>query len=398
MTTFKLKAKEFKKMLDPVDRKSGKEKFVCYLQANKIPQGLSEWMRTNPRDQKMTTSVARSIGESLRNNQNFHELNRGIVMSVESVEYDNKEEIVTLELENPDIHGNIDGGHTLRAIFDAQETGDLFDDRYVFAELFTGINSPVELAAARNTSVQVDLKSIEELKHSFSVIKEVVQNLDFHNRIAYKMNEHLTEDGVVPIDVREIITILNMFNQKIYPIKSKNGTANDAQPIQSYTGKEVSLKKFLNLGETVREKEILNMQPIVSDIFRLWELIECEFALKAAQAKKKYGSKKYSKYDDKNIVGLSLFGRKELQYLVPKGILYPVVGAFRALVVVDPGTGMYNWKVNPFNTWNELGPKLTSIVLEEKEDNPEYLGKSGNLWSNLYKEVLIYSFNFGGMN
>ena len=79
MTTFKLKAKEFKKMLDPVDRKSGKEKFVCYLQANKIPQGLSEWMRTNPRDQKMTTSVARSIGESLRNNQNFHELNRGIV-------------------------------------------------------------------------------------------------------------------------------------------------------------------------------------------------------------------------------------------------------------------------------------------------------------------------------
>ena len=64
----------------------------------------------------------------------------------------------------------------------------LSDDRYVFFEVFTGITSPVELAAARNTSVQVDLKSIEELKNSFDVIKKVYSDLPFSHRIAYKMN------------------------------------------------------------------------------------------------------------------------------------------------------------------------------------------------------------------
>ena len=76
--------------------------------------------------------------------------------------------------------------------------------------------------------------------------------------------------------------------------------------------------------------------------------------------------------------------------------MYPVVGSFRALVTVDPATKRYGWKVDPVAIWDILGPKLAAIVLEEKEDNPEYLGKSGNLWSNLFKEVLIYTFSLPG--
>lgn len=350
-------------------------------------------MRTNPRDQKMTTSVATTICNSLAENSNFHELNRGIVMSAEDVLYKTENETLFVEVTNPDIHGNIDGGHTLRAIFDAQEKDILSEERYVFVEIFTGLSSPVELAAARNTSIQVDLKSIEELKNSFDVIKGVMSDLDFSDRIAYKMNEHYENETVSPIDVREVITILNMFNQSLYPAKSKDGTANDSQPIQSYTGKEVSLKRFLALGKKEREDIIIKMRPIVPEIFKLWDTIEWEFPIKASLAKKKYGSKKYAKYDGGNTVGYSIFSETPLKHLVPKGILYPVVGAFRALVEIDPITKAYRWKADPIKIWHTLGPKLATIVLEEKEDNPEYLGKSGNLWSNLFKEVLIYTFS-----
>lgn len=89
-----------------------------------------------------------------------------------------------------------------------------------------------------------------------------------------------------------------------------------------------------------------------------------------------YGAKKYAKFDDGKVVGQTMFYQAGLKYLVPKGILYPVVGAFRALVEVDPGTGIYRWKKDPFMVWNDLGERIAGIVWDEKEENPEYIGKS----------------------
>lgn len=391
MAKFTMRAKEFKKMADPVNKESGHVKYVCYIQTSSIPGELSDWMKTNPRDQKMTTDVAKTIQKSLGENSDFHELNRGVVLSAESVEYDNKLEQVTMELVNGDIHGNIDGGHTLRAIFSAQEDGNLLDDRYVFMEIFVGLSTPVELAAARNTSVQVDLKSREELNKSFEILKEAMSGLPFENRIAYKMNQHYGAD-FKPIDVREIITILNMFNQNLYPVMSEGGTAGEAQPVQSYTGKEYSLKRFLDQGKDTREQTVQKMEKIIPDIFALWDKVEMELPAKAGQTRHRYGAKKYSKYTG-DVIGATMLSESDIRYLVPKGIMYPIVGAFRALVQVDTVTGEYSWKRDPFEAWESIGPKLVGIVLDEKEDNPEYLGKSRNLWSNLFKEMLLYRMN-----
>ena len=76
------------------------------------------------------------------------------------------------------------------------------------------------------------------------------------------------------------------------------------QPIQCYSGKEASLRKFLKCN-TIDEKKLK-------------------------------------------------------QHIVPKGIMYPIVGAFRALILTD-----------------------------EKTENPDVLAKNSNLWSNLFKEVYI---------
>ena len=390
MPKFTMHAREFKKMLDPSRSDTGHIKYVCYLKASSIPKELANWMQTNPREQNMKTEVSKTIKKSLVENDDFHELNRGVLFSVESASYDNRKETLTVEMTNNDIHGNIDGGHTLRTIFNAQDDGSLEENRYVFAELIVGLDTPVELAAARNTSVQVDLKSQEELKKSFDVLKEVLDPFAFEKRIAYHMNQHCNEDIEV-IDVREIITILNMFNQQLYPITGQQGLSGESQPIQSYTGKEVSLKRFLNLGKENREATLRQMEPIIADIFKLWDTVERDFPEMARKIKRYYGSKKYAKYDNGKIVGQTMFSQDDLKYLVPKGIVYPIVGAFRALVAIDPETKQYHWKESPFTVWEELGERFASIVWDEKEENPEYLGKSRNLWSNLFKEVLLYT-------
>lgn len=381
-------ADQFKKMNDPVDAGNKHIRYVCYANAASIPQEIENWMETNPREQKMTTNVAKAISSSLQDNMNFHELNRGILLSADSVEYDNQKKQVMITFSDTTIHGNIDGGHTLRAILEAQNSGTVLSDRYVFMEIFTGLDTPVELAAARNTSVQVDLKSIEELKDSFEIIKKSFAGLPFANRIAYKMNEHYNDSSVEPIDVREIITILNMFNQAIYPIRNNDGRLSELQPVQCYTGKEASLRRFLNLGKQQREQIIENMTPVIKDIFDIWDTIECDFSVMANKAGKRYGTRKYSKFDDDNVVGKAIFSERELKYIVPKGLLYPLVGAFRALIKIE--SNVYSWVTSPKKVLDVMGAQLVGIVLEEKIDTPDGIAKNSNLWSNLFKEIFIY--------
>lgn len=399
MQQIKLRAKEFKKMADPNVPDSKHIKYVCYVQAKSVPQELDQWMGTNPREQKMTTNVAIKIKNSLADNLNFHELNRGIVMSAEKAKWDNQTEELILSLEDPEIHGNIDGGHTLRAILEAKNQNTLSEERYVFMEIIVGLDSPVELAAARNTSVQVDLKSIAELENSFEVIKDAFKALSFSNRIQYKMNEHYNDSNISEIDVREIIAIMIMFSQEIYPYKTPQGVLSEIQPIQCYSGKEASLRKFLKCStpeeknqKVNRELMVKRMSSIIPDIFKLWEEVETTFATVSGQAGKRYGTRKYSKFHNGDVVGKSFFEEKDLNYIVPKGILYPIVGAFRALILIDEENGEYYWKKNPIDVWNMIGTKLVTILLDEKTENPDVLAKNSNLWSNLFKEVYIYAY------
>lgn len=399
MKQIKMAAKEFKKMVDPCDQNCNHVKYVCYVQAKSIPQEVDEWMATNPREQKMTTNVANKIRDSLMQNDNFHELNRGIVMSALKAKWDNASEELVIFLDDPEIHGNIDGGHTLRAILEAKNKNTLSSNRYVYMEIIVGLENPVELAAARNTSVQVDLKSIAELQNSFDCLKNAFAGLTFEKRIQYKMNEHYNEDDISAIDIRELIAIIIMYSQEIYAYKNAQGNLSEIQPIQCYSGKEASLRKFLKCNaikesdqKKNREKMIEQMTPIIPDIFKLWEKIETTFATVSGQAGKRYGSRKYSKFDEGRKVGSSYFEENDLQYIVPKGIMYPIMGAFRALVLTDTESGKYYWKKNPIDVWDSIGTKLVTILLDEKAENPDAIAKNSNLWSNLFKEVYIYAY------
>jgi len=183
-----------------------------------------------------------------------------------------------------------------------------------------------------------------------------------------------------------------MFSQTIYPFKNVDGTLNDQQPIQCYTGKEATLKRFVNIEKLDREKMLNNMRDIIPDIFKIWEYIETNFAELAQKTGKRYTSRKYSKYNEKEIVTKSVFDEKEMYYIVPKGMIYPIVGAFRALIKINPQTNKYEWAKNIDLMIEKMSSRLVGIVLDEKSDNPDVIGKNTNLWSNLFKEIYIEGY------
>jgi hypothetical protein len=318
-----------------------------------------------------------------------------------------------MSFSNKAIHGNIDGGHTLKIISQYNESRvnnevPNYFCQYVEFEVITGLDSTVLIAEARNTSTQVDTTSIEELKQSFECIKGILKDRTikgdrYLDRVSFKQNQHHGNSAIKNIiDVRELISIINMFSPVLYP---KGGS----HPIQSYTGKETSLNKFLNMGfnknekETIRkearEAEIHKMSHIIPDIFKLWDEIECEIPTITKQMNKRYGRKPYSGYkeDDRNkpiIVGHAKFSNSGLYYLVPTGLLYPLVGAFRALVIKPEDSDTYEWVENPFVVWDKLKEKLIDSILNssnEQHDNPNAIGKSISAWDGVYTKVYIYS-------
>ena len=400
--------KSFKKFENPYDAKKEPAKFQFFISVKDVPSELMSWRQVNPREQKLTTDVARDIAKSLRSdNLCFHLLNRGILVSAKKITYDNQTKIATLELSEITKHGIIDGGHTFRQIIALQQDRDIHIEKFVQLEVITDVQNVEELAEARNNSVAVDDKSIEELKGSFDEIKNIINDHEisgskYYNRISFRQNEFWGNKDVTNIiDVREIIAIINMFNPLLYdPMKANH-------PIQSYSGKEVSLSKFLKLapkgkktksqdsnnGDRVfRDISIKNMCTIIPKAFELWDKIEQEFASVSHDIKKRYGSKPYSNLNNDKIKKLAMFANTELIYTIPKGILYPTVGAFRALIKVSEN-GECCWAEDPIKVWEINKEKMVSSILDNSPafgNSPDQIGKSSLIWDSLFNTILIY--------
>ena len=74
-----------------------------------------------------------------------------------------------------------------------------------------------------------------------------------------------------------------------------------------------------------------------------------------------------------------------MQYKVPDGLLYPVVAAFRSLLVKNKVTGKYEWKngVGPIDVWDNNKEDLVNNIMNFAAsigDNPNAVGK--DCWKN----------------
>ena len=387
MKSLTFKTKSFRKIPNPFynfdSYMNNAEMYVMICDIKDIPKDIP--METNPREQNLNTGVTKKIRTSLINERshNFYLLNRGLTISAKSVKYDNKNDLVTVEFEDLEVHGNIDGRHTYKIILEEQENLD-FGEQFVKLEILTGVEDIFqELAAARNTSVQVQDKSIAELENRFNIIKNAIVKEPYSHNIYFRENEK------GEIDVADIIAILNLFNIDKYPNKNEN-------PIISYTGKGQCIKNYISthkeFGDT-NQNPYIKMQNIIPDIFKLYDHLEKNMRKYYSNgvSNKKYGAITgvVSKKDGK-ISFKTKFYQEDIDYLTPNGFIYPILGAFRALLKEEDNK--YFWKKDPIKVMDNIGAELVSNTISmsrELGNNPNATGKNKTLWMNLYMIVCM---------
>ena len=227
----------FRKLPNPYQQRDEEKKsddaypqmYFAICDVKEIPEDIP--MATNPRNQSMNNGVAKKIKASLVNTSEpfFYLLNRGLVISAASVHYDNNSGKLSITFSDEEVHGDVDGGHTYKAILEKRKELDK-GQQFVKLEILTGVEDIFQsLAAARNTSTQVQDKSIAELENRFDFIKETIKNEAFCNDVYFRENDK------GDIDVADIISMLTLFNLEKYPDIN-------AFPVISYSSK----KKFID--------------------------------------------------------------------------------------------------------------------------------------------------------
>jgi hypothetical protein len=365
-------------------KKKSPEMYIVVADVRNVADDIPT--KTNPREQNMRTKVAMRIREGLiSEHPPFFLLNRGILVSAKDVKFDNVNSKLTIFIEDETVHGIVDGGHTYRTILDNREQLDPEIKQYVKIEILTGIEDIFEdVAAARNTSVQVQDKAILELKKKFEIIKETIKDEPFSEQIAYKENEEKD------IDVADILTLLYMFNLEKYNDREK-------MAVSAYSSKQTCIKEYNKAYDKYENNQKNNpyykMTSIMVDIFKLYDLIETSMAKKYREGTNNgaYGRVKGVEVAKGESKFKSKFYNKEMDHRTPKGFLYPILGAFRALL--EEKDGVYQWKANPFEYFEEIGKNLVVDTVERSRslgNNPNAVGKDTNHWKHLYNTVLTH--------
>ena len=182
------------------------------------------------------------------------------------------------------------------------------------------------------------------------------------------------------IDGKDVVAIIGMFDI------SKFGS--NEQPTAAYSSKNKMLQIYLQNPEHYRK--FVNIAP---DIFDLFDAVETEFADAYNETGGRYGRKKYSGYKDGKVVGMSKFCQNNIYYKIPDGMLYPVVAAFRNLVVNNDDTGKYEWYngEEPVVVWERCKQEIVDKIMKFATsigDNPNAVGKDSTSWDLAYMTVM----------
>lgn len=393
-TSISFLVKDFKRLETPLDG-SGFRDYLCIADIFDLPD-LSELGKSNLRDPKDRGRVPQKIREGLLEDDLFVYMNRGLVLVAEDVRFDNQVNRVHLTMPDKQVHGIIDGGHTHLIISKEKETllrqmaeCDSPVHRYVKVEILKGFDREQikNIAGARNTSNQVREESLMRLQGRFKPLEDALCDQPYVGDIAWKEYETYDNGTPKPIDVRDIISILYMFDAESFP--------SGKHPINGYRSKQACIKEFEKRTGSDGAGAYDKVYPLVPDLLRLHDEIFAELPQLYNESRKAFsmdvnrgrfgGLKGVIQRDTK----LHFIGQ-DTTYRVPLGFVYPILGAFRALL--DERNGRYVWArgCNPFKLLRtEMGLKMADSVgtVARRDQNPSKTGKDPSLWDTCYQTV-----------
>lgn len=350
---------------------------VFFCAASALPRELMDWREVNPREVKRGSAIWNRIADTLKNEpERFHERNRGITIVVSELTYDDKKHEVILQLGQPKLHGVVDGAHTLDAIVET-ETPENGTAAYVFIKALVGIEAEQisEIAGGLNTSQQVDLKSLENLRDHFAQLQRVIANEPYAESIAYKMNEDKR------VDVREVLYYLAVFD--------KNEYNENKHPVALFGRKEGIVRRFAeqavspDSGDSFRI--LISKAP---EILELRDEIE-KRALDFPIGRYKVGSKSRVR-SKSNLENHLIFLNEDVKGKIPLGWIMPMLAGFRANVQWNKPKSSFSWTVPLDELLDKCIERLVAgiqEVHEQENSRPEYVGRNALSWRMSYSIV-----------
>jgi hypothetical protein len=365
----------------------GYRNYVAVVDVADLPD-LSAWRKINVRDPKLTGAVPKAIRTGIHDNPElFVFLNRGIVLSVESVSFDNRTSQMTLGLQNPNLHGLLDGGHTYKILL--EERDELDQPQYVKIELLEGFKQDEipTLVQARNTSNQVRDQSLMNLQGEFEKLKKALADQPYAKLVAYKEYELLDDESAKPIDVREVIAILTCFDCTNFNAR--------VHPINAYRSKVACLDHF-----GAHSADYDKLYPLAPDFLELYDSVQLYLPDLYNKVRGKSGEVAGGKFG--KLTGVTtytgarrdhlLFINEESKYSVPAGFVYPVLAAFRALLEEKNGRYVWGKGIKPLRLLRgHLGETLADTIGNFALDarNPSKTGKSPLVWQACYQAAQV---------
>lgn len=377
MPNFRFPTSQFRSVPAPVgESRVG----LFYTQAANLPRDLWDWREVNPREINRRSSVYKQISQTLTQEPaRFHERNRGVTIVAEDVSFDDKRKEVVLRLADTSLHGVVDGAHTLDAVLETQKQPP--EDgwpAYVFVKAITGVDADqiAEIAGGLNTSQQVDLKSLENLREHFATLQRVLSTESYADQIAYKMNEDK------PVDVREILYYLAVFDCSHYN--------QNKHPVALFGRKEGIVRMFADQAANKPEagdsfRVLISKAP---EILRLRDIIEKRaLSLPVGRFKAGRTTRIRSATNRENHL---IFIDEGVNGKIPLGWIMPMLAGFRANVEWNKPKGSFSW-IMPLDELVDaaIEPLVLAIrdVHEQENSRPEFVGRNSIAWRMSYNAV-----------
>lgn len=403
-------------------------------------------LEANPRSSK-TGSVTDAIQETIENDPLLFPLkSKGILLATSNYERLERQRFKITPM-NPEIEGILDGGHNtlaiglhiLKRVFDyngkaiprSVRTWDEFknfwnDNRYLLDAYLEVLrnegdqkefsflvpvellvprdvddlvcvnafkNDLLEICAARNNNVQLQLSAKANQRGYFDTLKQL---MDKHNSSISDRIEWKTNDGG-ELKVQDIIALCWIPLNLVTPVKDENGRV--LEPVTSnklYGGKASCLSQFEKLmsspqvtseddGNYKRKlinNEVLSALKIAVELPELYDYIYSEFPQLYNMAGGSYGRITAVKsLNEKRKVKRTPFMRNEIDVLSPDGFIIPLVYGMQALLknVEEDGERCIKWSQPPMKFLVNNLDKIVNHyagILSICDYDPQKVGKA----------------------
>ena len=387
MTDFTIKSKASRTLPFTDDIKE----YIILTRAKDLPLGIPS-EKVNARSANLNTHVAKQLEKTLLNQEGDPNLfvykNRGIDCIASSITKNgtSDEGYDLFNVTINDDQGIIDGNHTYRTICKCIEDpeSEISDEQFVKLRIKIGVPRDLidDISEGLNTSLQVQKRSLANLRDEFQWIKDIFQS-DSNNNISYAEND----DG--HYDIRHILSLIYMLNPELFPNSDR-----DKQPVQAYSSKAKVLEEYLKDIEIFKK-----MKPILKDICILYETIVTGGSENNAAGYRKLWNSNGGQAGalDATIKKTRKpwkypFINQTSPYQLDKAWAYPIFASFRWYIDTDE-TGSFVWKNgfdNVLNVWETIGYQLLKLAYERYDESGRKmssLGKTNTLWRQLHTEV-----------